>query len=159
MKYVSDMKELEAKKFATPEELKAAEEAVLSKHKAEQNKQVERKEDASKVEAAFASRNAARAEYNASVLEAGKVYNKAMLAARDAYAAATKSASVKLTEAEGAYAEALDEFTAKHPEGYHMTLHDGDNVTTITRWGKGDNEDPFVKFNNMIDEFFSEFVL
>ena len=38
----------------------------------------------------------------------------------------------KLSTAEKAYTTALSEFTKNHPEGYHMTLRDGDHVVTLS---------------------------
>jgi hypothetical protein len=38
----------------------------------------------------------------------------------------------KLAAAEAAYEAALKEFTEKYPEGYHLTLKDGDFETTIS---------------------------
>lgn len=120
------------KLFDTPEQVaeaeKIAEAEVLRKQKAAEDK----KADANKVEVAFKERNIARREYNSKIIEAKKALNAAYSEAKEAYHKAVCDASAAKDKAEEVYDLALKEFVAKHPEGYHMTLKDGDNVMTIS---------------------------
>lgn len=171
MKYVSDFKELENKKFETEVELRTAEAELEKKKAVELTKSVARKADATQVEQAFQLRNSsytaynfaevdARKKYNEKIIEARKAYNKTVLDAKEDYHNTVKEAVKVLDEAEKSYSKAIKEFETKHPEGYHMTLHDGDNVTTISRYGNGfiDNSEDFKKFNALIDAMFNQFI-
>lgn len=156
MKYVSDLKELENRKFDSVKELEAAELEI--KKAAEKKEEVAkvRKQDATKVEEAFKARNAARKDFNTKAVEARKEYNKVVLEAKKILDEKIAALEKALTDKEDIYTNALKEFTVKYPEGYHMTLKDGDNVTTISRDitpTERDVERVFNVFDSLLDSF------
>lgn len=144
------------KPFDTLEELKAAEDEYTKAEEAKKAKSLEKKNDAGKVEEAFKALNAAKTEYNKTVSEAKKVAMKLITDAKSAYASAVAEADKALEKAEDCYNTALKEFTEKHPEGYHMTLRDGDIVTDITRSA---SSGVFNNLNELYDSFRSFFEL
>lgn len=109
-------------------EEKAAEKAAMEKTKKAEAKKAEAKV----VEDAFKARNAVRLAYNKNISEAKDVYTKGLKSLRSSFDAVVVAENKKLDEAEKAYDDALKEFIAKHPEGYHLTLTDSDNVVTIS---------------------------
>ena len=120
------------KLFDTEKELKAeeaaAEKAALEKEQAKAAK----KEEAKAVELAFQNRNAAVRTYNENVAKLKKNYNEDVFALKQKFDAAVKAETTKVDEAEEAYDSVLSAFIERHPEGYHMTLKDGDNVVTLS---------------------------
>ena len=150
MKYYSEKLD---KLFDTEKELVAAEKELAEKLAKQKEAAVAKKADATKVEEAFKARNAARRTYNDRIVEAKKVYNTILEEAKksfnDTVAAATKEKDV----AEKDYDAALKEFTTKHPEGYHMTLKDGDNVVTISSQGEAVSNIA-KEYNQLLDLIF-----
>ena len=129
MKYYSDVLD---KVFETEKELKAAEKAdAEEKAKKEEAKALVKKES-SEVEDAFKARNAARHAYNEKLVEARKAYNEALRKAKDEFEDSLKESTETLEKAEADYDTKLKAFQKAHPEGYHITLKDGDNVVTYT---------------------------
>lgn len=129
MKFYSDILD---KLFDTEKELKAAEKAdAEAKAKKEEAKKLV-KADAAKVEEAFKAKNAANRKYNSEVVELRKAYNIAVSNARKVFEESIEAAAKSRDEAEKAYTTALKEFQNAHPEGYHLTLKDGNNVTSVT---------------------------
>jgi hypothetical protein len=84
-------------------------------------------------------------------MAARKEYNDALAAASEAFSLSVAEATKAKEAAESDYSAALKEFTEKHPEGYHMTLKDGDNVMTIS--SQGDNVAKTVKEYNSLIEY------
>ena len=129
MKYYS---EILNKNFDSVEDLEKAE----AEHKAEQAKKEEAKlavkKESAEVEDAFKVRNAARKDYNVKLVEARKAYNEALRKAKDEFEASLKESTEALEKAEADYDARLKAFQKAHPEGYHITLKDGDNVVTYT---------------------------
>ena len=152
MKYVSELKELENKKFDSVEELEKAEAEVKTALVKKEEAAVARKQEAAVVETAFKARNEARRAYNAKALELRKAYNEAIKKARDEFEAGLEGSTKELKAKEEAYDAALDEFIKKHPEGYHLSLKDGDNVTTISG-----NETEFRSLFDETDKFWDRF--
>lgn len=151
MKFYS---EVTKKLYETEKELIAAEKevAVAEEKKAEAAKA--KKADALKVEDAFKANNDAKREYNAKVLAARKAYNETVAAAKKAFDEAVNDATKIKENAENTYDAALKEFTAKHPEGFHITLKDGDNVMTVS--SQGNITTDFSKeYNNLFNHLFS----
>ena len=111
--------------------LKAAEKAEAERVAAKKAASEAKKQDASLVEEAFKLRNAAKKEYNEKSRQLRKQYDEDRLKLRAEFEQALAEARNTLSEAEKAYDTSLKDFLAKHPEGYHMTLKDGDNVVTI----------------------------
>ena len=148
MKYYSEKLN---KLFDTEKDLKAAEKEVADKEAKKAELAKAKKADATKVEEAFKARNAARREYNTKVMDARKAYNTALLEAKKAFEDAINAATAEKDKAEEVYNVALKEFTDKHPEGYHMTLKDGDNVTTLSRASDKSYEKISKEYNDFID--------
>lgn len=127
------------KMFDTEKQLLEEEEAVFKAEQEVKAKSLEKKAEAKVVEAAFKKLNAAKRTYNTNVLELKKQFNQELTDFRAKLKEINKkheeamAAEAQLRdEAEAEYKAALDEFIAKHPEGYHMTLKDGDHVVTIS---------------------------
>lgn len=148
MKYYSEKLN---KLFETEKELLVAEKEVAEAEAKKAELAKNKKADANKVEDAFKARNAARREYNTKVMDARKVYNTALAEAKKAFNEALNEAASAKDKAEETYNAALKEFTDKHPEGYHMTLKDGDNVMTISNSSDKQFERTNSDFNNLID--------
>lgn len=149
MKFYS---EVTKKLYESEEELKIAEKAVAD----EETKKVEaakaKKADAQKVEEAFKANNEAKREYNAKVVAARKTYNESVAAAKKSFDEAISDAVNLKNSAEESYDKILKDFIAKHPEGYHLTLKDGDNVVTLS--SQTDSFSTIMKdYNNLLDFF------
>ena len=154
MKYVSELKELENKKFDSVEELEKAEAEVKTALVKKEEAALARKQEAAVVETAFKARNEARKVYNTKALELRKTYNEAIKKARDEFEAGLEESTKELHIKEAEYASALNEFVKKHPEGYHITLHDGDNVTTFSGTGVSELKDLFKETDDFWQRFF-----
>ena len=127
------------KMFDSAEALQEAETQAAKKEAAKKKASEEKKAEAKKVEDAFKNLNAAKRTYNTNVLELKKQFNQELTDFREKLSEINKkhedamAAEAQLRDkAEAEYKAALDEFIAKHPEGYHMTLKDGDHVLTIS---------------------------
>lgn len=118
--------------FNTVAELKKAEEAYYAKLKAKEDKATQKKADAEKVEEAFKALNAARKEYKENLTVLTHEYSENLAALKKSFECAKEAEHKALASAEDNYAAALKAFTEKYPEGYHLTLKDGDFETTIS---------------------------
>ena len=118
--------------FDSIEELKEAEEAYYAKLNAKELKAAQKREDAKKVEDAFKALNAARKSYKDDLTTLATEYSDALKDLKDAFELGKKDINNKLAAAEDTYKTALKAFTDKYPEGYHLTLKDGDFETTIS---------------------------
>ena len=118
--------------FDTIEELAKAEEAYYAKLKAKEAKAASKKADAMKVEEAFKNLNAARRSYKEDLTELTKQYSNELTEIKKTFEYARDNIKADLANAEESYSKALREFTDAHPEGYHVTLKDGDFETTIS---------------------------
>lgn len=156
MKYYS---ELTKQLYETEKEAIAAEKKLEAEKAEAAKKASAKKAEANKVEEAFKARNVARREYNTKVMDARKAYNTALLEAKKAFDAAINDATAVKDKAEEVYNSALKEFTDKHPEGYHMTLKDGDNVITLSRSSDKQLEKVSKEYNDFIDTFVKFFNL
>jgi chromosome segregation ATPase len=119
------------KPFDSLAELKDAEDAHFAELKAKEDKAATKKADAKKVEDAFKALNAARREYKESLVKLADAYQAALKDLKNKFDTEKASIQNSLAEAEDNYATALKDFTDKYPEGYHLTLKDGDFETTI----------------------------
>ena len=155
MKYYSDTLD---KIFETEKELKDAEKAdAEEKAKKEEAKLVIKKES-SEVEDAFKARNTARKAYNEKLVEARKTYNEALRKAKDEFEASLKESTEALEKAEADYDAKLKAFQKAHPEGYRLSLKDGDNVVTYTSNPiEYQVKDISKEFDDMLD-LFSDFL-
>lgn len=118
--------------FDTVTALKEAEAAYLAEQEKKAAKVEERKSDANKVQAAFEDLNIARKEYKDSMAELNKQYCDDLIEIKERYEKGKAANQEMLERAETGYSEALKAFTDKYPEGYHLTLKDGDFETTIS---------------------------
>lgn len=119
--------------FDTLEELQEAEEAYYAKQKAKEDAAAQKKADALKVGEAFKALNAARKEYKEDLTQLTKEYAESLDNLKKAFELGKKDIHNKLAEAEEAFQAAHKEFADKYPEGYHLTLKDGDFETTISK--------------------------
>lgn len=154
MKFYS---EVTKKLYESEEELNTAEKAVADENAKKAEAAKTKKADALKVEEAFKANNNAKREYNAKVLAARKMYNEAVAAAKKAFDEAVTDACNTKDNAEKHYDKMLKEFTDKHPEGYHLTLKDGDNVVTISSQSTVFNDSFNKEYNNLIDYMMKHF--
>jgi phage-related protein len=129
MKFYS---EVTKKLYESEEELNTAEKAVEAEKAKKAEAAKAKKADALKVEDAFKAVNEAKREYNTKVIAARKMYNESVAGAKKAFEEAVSDATNAKNSAEEFYDKVLKEFIAKHPEGYHLTLKDGDNVVTYS---------------------------
>ena len=139
--------------FRSLAELKEAEEAYYAKLAAKETAAAQKKADAKKVEDAFVALNAARKTYKDDLTTLATEYSDALKDLKDAFELGKKDIHSKLAKAEDAYKAALKAFTDKYPEGYHLTLRDGDFETTISNTTtKSDNTAP-TSFNSLAEIF------
>lgn len=120
------------KPFKTLAELTAAEAAHIAEQKAKEDKAATKKADAMKVEEAFKALNQARKDFKEDLSQLTTEYSEALADLKKAFEHGKKDIHNTLADAENAYTIALREFTEKYPEGYHITLKDGDFETTIS---------------------------
>lgn len=136
MKFYSDVLDT---MFDSVEDLQAAEQQVAETEAKKKKASEAKKAEAKKVEEAFKALNAAKRKYNTNVLDLKKKYNEDLTVIREklnelrkVHENAVAAEAAERDEAEKAYDAALKEFIAKHPEGYHLTLTDSDNVVTLS---------------------------
>lgn len=154
MKFYS---EVTKKLYESEKELIMAEKEVAAAEEKKAEAAKAKKADALKVEDAFKANNDAKREYNAKVLAARKQYNESVAAAKKAFDEAVTDASNAKDAAEKHYDKMLKEFTEKHPEGYHLTLKDGDNVMTISNQSNVFNDSFNKEYNNLIEYMMKHF--
>ena len=141
------------KPFEKLEDLKRMEEVYFAEQKAKENKVAQKKADAQKVEDAFKALNAARKIYKEKTCQLTQEYADALANLKKVFEVGKKDIRDALSEAEDAYAKALKEFTDAHPEGYHVTLRDGDFETTISHQSTLKKDEP--NLFNIFDLLFS----
>jgi chromatin segregation and condensation protein Rec8/ScpA/Scc1 (kleisin family) len=151
MKYYSEKLD---KVFDTEAELTTAEEAdAKAKAEKEEAKKLV-KADATKVEDAFKARNEARRQYNAALIDLRKAYHSALRTAEKELSDGIERIAKDRDAAEAVYSDALAEFQSKHPEGYRISLKDGDNVVTLSSNPIDSHVvDLSTEFDNMLDLF------
>lgn len=118
--------------FDSLEELKNAEATHYAELKAKEDKAAQKKSDAQKVEGAFKALNAARKNYKEELEAITHEYSENLTRLKKSFEKAKAEVHESLAAAESNYSAALKEFTEKYPEGYHLTLKDGDFETTIS---------------------------
>lgn len=121
-----------SKPFNTVAELKEAEAKHYAELKAKEDKASQKKTDALKVEAAFKELNTARKIFKEDLANAQSLYHKTLKAVKEDFEKTKAEIYARLSEKEKGYSDELKAFTAKYPEGYHLTLKDGDFETTIS---------------------------
>lgn len=140
--------------FDTLAELKEAEEAYLEKEKAKEDKAAQKKADALKVEDAFKQLNAARRAFKTDLETLTETYRKNLQVLKANFEEAKDVIYETLSEAEENYSDALRAFTEKYPEGYHITLKDGDFETTISKESSMDSKPANNIYQDIFDLFF-----
>lgn len=118
------------KPFDTLEELRKEEQEFLAAEEAKRQAAEQRKSDAANVEKAFKELNAAKRMYNEATAKAYSDYLEKAKALEEEYNTTLKTANNELVTKQELYDKALKAFIDAHPEGYHLTLKDGDNVIT-----------------------------
>ena len=127
------------KPFDSVAELREAEAAYYAEQKAKEDKIAQKKADAQKVEDAFKAMNAARKEYKEKLTQLTKEYSEELANLKKAFELGKQDIQNTMAAAEDRYNTALKDFTVAHPEGYHVTLRDGDFETTISHQSKPQN--------------------
>lgn len=143
------------KPFDSLEELRNEETAYYAKLKAKEDAAKAKKADAQAVESAFIALNAARKKYKTTLADITNDYAAKLSKISEDFKNARNVATTELGKAEAAYEEALKAFTSKHPEGFHLTLKDGDYETTISsKVTPGCTVDFLKDFPSLFDFFF-----
>lgn len=141
------------KPFDSIDELKEAESAQRAKLKEKEEKAAIKKAEALVVENAFKAMNAARKAYKEEIDQVTEDYRTNLERLRTAYKDTCVQARNKMTKAEESYYKALKSFTSKYPEGFHMTLKDGDCETTIRHKGEASTVDMLKSSVDFTDLF------
>ena len=149
MKYYSEKLD---KIFDAEEDLKAAEKELEEAEAKKAEAKALVKKDAEVVNTAFVARNTARHNYNEKVLEARKVYNEKVKAAQEEFNKAIAEVTEAKKAAEKDFSDKLSEFSKTHPEGYRLTLKDGDETATYYSESKY-NTDVFDDFDRLVNAF------
>ena len=139
--------------FDSLNELKIAEEKYYTEIKAKEDKAAQKKADAQKVEDAFKALNAARKVYKEKLTQLTAEYSEELTTLKKAFELGKKDIHDNLVAAEDAFDKAHKEFTAAHPEGYHLTLKDGDFETTLSHQSTTKKVEPMVA--NLFDLLFN----
>ncbi len=145
------------KPFDTLDELKAAEGEYRAQELAKRQAAEQRKSDAVNVEKAFKELNAAKRMYNETTAKAYSDYLEKAKALEEEYNTTLKTANNELIAKQELYNKALKAFTDAHPEGYHLTLKDGDNVITYNAGQvnkAADQEQAVIDVMNLFRSFF-----
>lgn len=121
-----------SKPFESLTTLKDAEAAFFAAQRAKEDKAAQKKADAKKVEDAFKNLNTIRRAYKNNIIALTESYSNDLKNLKAAFEKAKQSEQDLLATAEEHYAAALKAFTELYPEGYHLTLKDGDFETTIS---------------------------
>ena len=142
------------KPFERLDDLKKAEYVYYEEQKAKADKAAQKKADAKKVEDAFKALNAARKMYKEDLTQLTKEYSEELENLKKAFDLGKKDIHNKLAAAEEAYSKSLSDFTAAHPEGYHVTLRDGDFETTISHQVETSETDHSDFFDDLFNILF-----
>ena len=126
--------------FESLDALRAAEDKHYAELKAKEDKAAQKKADATTVEEAFKALNTARKTYKEDINELTKVYSQGLVDLKEKFESSRKAIKENLAKAEDDYSKALKAFIDKYPEGYHLTLKDGDFETTISGQTSGSNK-------------------
>ena len=141
--------------FESVEELKEAEATYFAEIKAKEDKAATKKADAKKVEDAFKSLNQARRDYKDNLIKLTNVYQEELNKLKTDFETSRDRVKASLADAEAGYQKALKEFTDKYPEGYHITLKDGDFETTIS--GSNTTSKNSYRNDDVVKELFNLF--
>jgi uncharacterized protein YdiU (UPF0061 family) len=144
--------------FESVDELREAEAAYYAEIQAREDKAATKKADAKKVEESFKALNQARKDYKENLIQLATMYQEDLRKLKEAFEADQARVRAALADAETAYATNLKAFTDKYPEGYHLTLKDGDFETTIssqsTKTTNAKASDGVEKLFNMMNYLF-----
>ena len=144
------------KPFDSLRELKDAEATYYTELKVKEDKAATKKADALKVEEAFKALNTTRRVYKETLLKLTEAYSADLVKLKEDFESKRKEIQEILAQAEDTYSKSIKAFTEKYPEGYHLTLKDGDFETTISGSTKvNSNAFDTNKAFQMIDWLFS----
>ena len=85
------------------------------------------------MEEAFKQLNAARKVFKTDIESLTEAYKTDLENLKEQFEHCKAAIYAELSDAEENYSDALKAFTEKYPEGYHLTLKDGDFETTISK--------------------------
>lgn len=142
------------KPFDSIDALRAAEAAELEKQEAKAKAAADKKNDASAVEQAYKDLNAAKKRFKEDLKQINARYANDLKKLQMQYDEDRKGVDTALANAEATYQEALKAFTEKYPEGFHITLKDGDYETTIANKTKSTIDNSASAYKTMFDLFF-----
>lgn len=125
--------------FDTLDQLRSAEAAAQKEQEEKILAAKAKKDAAAAVENAYKELNEAKKSYKKDMNNALIKYTEAMKIIQGEFDVEKQMIVNKLSEAEANYKAKLKEFTVKHPEGFHITLKDGDYETTISSEAKSTN--------------------
>lgn len=120
------------KPFDSLTELKEAEATYYAELRAKEDRAAAKKADAAKVEVAFKAMNQARRDYKDNILKLTDLYQQELKTLKANFENEKSRIQSALVDAENTYSSTLKAFTDKYPEGYHLTLKDGDYETSIS---------------------------
>ena len=126
------------KEFEDLAELKKAESEYKLELAKKEEARLARKEDADLVQDAYVAKNKATVNYNDAYAKAVSVRKEAIDKINKEFYDAIRDAKQEYEDAAKKYSDALTAFQAKHPEGYHLTLKDGNNELTISKHSSTD---------------------
>lgn len=140
--------------FDTLDALKEAEAEFYAKEAAKATKAESKKADAKRVEEAFKAMNFARKVYKERLSELTEDYKNNLQKLQTDFSENSKKLQNELVGAEEAYNDALKAFTEKYPEGFHITLKDGDVETTIDHSGSTRSDTNFYSLFDLFDQLY-----
>ena len=141
------------KPFDTLEELRKEEQEFLAAEEAKKQAAEARKVQAANVEKAFKNLNEAKRQYSEVAAKAYADYLEKAKAIEEEYNIVISKASKDLGAVQEAYNKVLQAFINDHPEGYHLTLKDGDNVVTYNAGQVNKAADQRTAVNNVMKLF------
>lgn len=120
------------REFDTLDELRAAEAEELKRQEAKAQAAENKKNDAEAVELAYKDLNAAKRRFKEDLNQINARYAEDLKRLQEQYELDRQGVNEALAAAEEVYKKALKTFTDKYPEGFHITLKDGDYETVIS---------------------------
>lgn len=152
MKFYSEsLKEM----FDTEAALVEAEAAAAKKAEEKAEAAKIKKAEAKEVEDAFKARNTAKKAYSEKILELRKKYAEDIAQLKSTLDTEMAAAAEEYNKYEKAYDEKLSAFIKNHPEGYHMTLKDGDNIVNLKSTSTKDTNKNINSFFDLFDNLLS----
>ena len=128
------------KPFDSLTELREAEAVHFAQLQKKEEKTAQKRAEALRVEESFKALNTARKVFKAELEELTSTYRDDLTKLKAAFEEDRAKIYAALSSAEQDYDTALKAFIEKYPEGYHLTLKDGDFETTISGGSSSDKD-------------------